>query len=203
MLITAGPTHEPVHAVRYIANRPSGRPGIALAEGRGAPPTRGTVPPGAAPGVVKKIEAVLGNLGRGFELDLGKTIRAPPGSGAAGGLGAGLAAFLGAELRPGAELVLEVIGFREAIRDADWIVTGEGRLDSQTLKNKAPAVVARIAREVGKPTLALAGQVDLASSRRSGSAPGSPFSACFSISPGPLSLAEPRAPPPGLPAPAR
>ena len=115
------------------------------------------------------------------------------GSGAAGGLGAGLAAFLGAELRPGAELVLEVIGFREAIRDADWIVTGEGRLDSQTLKNKAPAVVARIAREAGIPTLALAGQVDLASSRRSGSAPGSPFAACFSIAPGPLTLADSRA----------
>lgn len=83
-----------------------------------------------------------------------------PGAGAAGGLGFGCLMFLGAELRPGFDLVADAIGLREAVAWADLILTGEGRLDSQTLMGKAPAGVAALAREWGKPVCALAGLVD-------------------------------------------
>ncbi len=79
------------------------------------------------------------------------------GSGAAGGLGFGCLAFLDATLRPGFELVAEVLELDAAVRDADLVVTGEGRLDSQTLQGKAPAGIAALAREHGKPVAALAG----------------------------------------------
>jgi glycerate kinase len=83
-----------------------------------------------------------------------------PGAGAAGGLGFGCLIFLGAELRPGFDLVAEAIGLREAVDWADLIVTGEGRLDGQTLMGKAPAGVAALAGESGKPVCALAGVID-------------------------------------------
>lgn len=80
-----------------------------------------------------------------------------PGGGAAGGAGAGLAIFLGAVLVPGAEWVLEKIGFADAIADADLVITGEGELNLQTLAGKAPAAVARAARAKGIKTLAVVG----------------------------------------------
>ncbi|MCB1231491.1 MAG: glycerate kinase, partial [Verrucomicrobiae bacterium] len=80
-----------------------------------------------------------------------------PGSGAAGGLGFGCLAFLNAELRPGFDLVAEVLGLEAAVRDADIVITGEGKLDGQTLQGKAPAGVAKLARRFGKPVTALAG----------------------------------------------
>ncbi len=82
-----------------------------------------------------------------------------PGSGAAGGLGFALRAFLGAELRPGAELVLSETKLEEAVRDADVVVTGEGRLDEQTVMGKAPAAVASLAKRFGKTVVAFAGCV--------------------------------------------
>ena len=80
-----------------------------------------------------------------------------PGSGAAGGLGFGCLALLDASLRPGFELVAEVLGLEAAVRDADLVITGEGKLDSQTLQGKAPAGIAALARDLGKPVAALAG----------------------------------------------
>jgi glycerate kinase len=83
-----------------------------------------------------------------------------PGAGAAGGIGAGLIAFLDAELRSGAELVAEVVGLEKRIAAADLVVTGEGRLDAQTAYGKTVATVARLARGQGRPVVALAGRVD-------------------------------------------
>ncbi len=80
-----------------------------------------------------------------------------PGAGAAGGLGFGCLAFLGATLRPGFELVAEVLGLEDRVREADIVITGEGKLDGQTLQGKAPAGVADLARRHGKPVAALAG----------------------------------------------
>ena len=81
------------------------------------------------------------------------------GAGAAGGLGFALLAYLGAKLRPGVEIVAELRGLREALGDADLCVTGEGRIDDQTLRGKTVAGVARIARSLGVPVVAVAGTV--------------------------------------------
>lgn len=168
-------------AMHDVANRLLGPKGAAPVFG----PQKG-----ATPAMVRRLEAGLANLAERIEHDLGRKVRRLTGGGAAGGLGAGLAGFLGAELRPGAEVVLDAIGFGEALRGARWVVTGEGRLDLQTLAEKAPAVVARWAAEADVPTIALAGQVApelLAAFARPGT---NPFAACFSIEDGPMALEE-------------
>ena len=81
-------------------------------------------------------------------------------AGAAGGLGAGLIAFLGAELLSGARVVAEAAGLEARIRQADIVITGEGRLDAQTAYGKTPQYVARAASEAGRPVVCLAGSVD-------------------------------------------
>ncbi len=82
-----------------------------------------------------------------------------PGSGAAGGLGFAFRSFLGAELTPGIELILNSIGIENEVKDADIVITGEGRLDSQTVMGKAPAGVARAAKKYGVPVIAFSGAV--------------------------------------------
>jgi glycerate kinase len=82
-----------------------------------------------------------------------------PGAGAAGGLGFGCLALLGADLRPGFDLVAGILGLESAVAVADLVITGEGRLDSQTLQGKAPAGVARMAKKLGKPVVAFAGSI--------------------------------------------
>ena len=81
------------------------------------------------------------------------------GSGAAGGVGGALFAFLGAKLQSGAELVLDLISFDNMIKDADLVITGEGKIDCQTLMGKAPAVVAARSTAQGIPVLAIGGIV--------------------------------------------
>ena len=82
-----------------------------------------------------------------------------PGSGAAGGLGFAFRSFLGAVLESGVGIVLEETGLSEAVQSADLVVTGEGRLDAQTVMGKAPIGVARIAKEYGRPVIAFSGSV--------------------------------------------
>ncbi|NJQ06810.1 glycerate kinase [Streptomyces lonarensis] len=84
-----------------------------------------------------------------------------PGAGAAGGVGFGALAGLGAEFRSGIEVMLEVLGFADALKDADLVVTGEGSLDAQTLHGKAPAGVAAAARAAGVPVVAVCGRLAL------------------------------------------
>ena len=91
---------------------------------------------------------------------VGGDLRELPGAGAAGGLGFGLMAFCGAELKPGFELVAELCHLRDAISQCDLVITGEGSLDSQTLNGKGPAGVAQMARELGRPTVAVCGICD-------------------------------------------
>jgi len=138
---------------------------------------------GATPKMVRRLNAGLRRLARRMELDLGRRVAELPGAGAAGGLAAGLAAFLGAEIRPGGAFVLEMLDFDAAAARADWVLTGEGRLDAQTLAEKAPLVVARRAAELGVPTIALAGAVapEFLDARR---AAVHPFYACFSAAAG-------------------
>ncbi|HEV8423927.1 MAG TPA: glycerate kinase [Actinomycetes bacterium] len=117
---------------------------------------------GARPDDVVLLDSALRRYARVLENDLGLDLAAIPGAGAAGGLGAGAIAFLGADLRPGIELVLELVGFDQAVAGADLVVTGEGRLDAQSLRGKAPVGVARAAAAHGVPVVALAGVVEVA-----------------------------------------
>ncbi len=112
---------------------------------------------GATPEMVKLLDAALANFARVVEQDLGQSVAGIPGAGAAGGLGAGLIAFLGAELKRGIDIVLEVTRFREQLDGADLVITGEGGMDGQTAYGKTPAGVAKAAKERGIPVVALAG----------------------------------------------
>ncbi|WP_027087930.1 glycerate kinase [Cohnella panacarvi] len=117
---------------------------------------------------------------------LGIDVASVPGAGAAGGMGAGALAFLGAELRPGFELLAETYRFGERIKDADLIMTGEGRLDRQTLSGKVVSGVCRHARKRGVPVVSLCGAVALPASEMDKLG----LIACLSIVPGPCELTE-------------
>jgi glycerate kinase len=93
-------------------------------------------------------------ISRQFHFDY----RDQPGAGAAGGLGFALMSFSGATIRPGFEVVAESIELKSKLRAVDFVITGEGSLDRQTLEGKAPAGVARLAREVGRPVFAIVGR---------------------------------------------
>jgi glycerate kinase len=82
-----------------------------------------------------------------------------PGAGAAGGLGAGLAAFLGAKLGSGIDMVLDVAGFDDALKSADLVITGEGRIDEQTAYGKTIGGVLKRASAAGVPVVAIAGSI--------------------------------------------
>src|SRR4029453_15741314 len=117
---------------------------------------------GAGPDDVLLLAAALRRYARVLADDLGQDLAATPGAGAAGGLGAGAIAFLGAELRTGIELVLELVGFDRAVAGAALVGTGEGKLDAQSLRGKAPVGVARAAGAHGVPVVAVAGAVEVA-----------------------------------------
>ncbi len=114
---------------------------------------------GASPRMVAELDAALANFARVVQRDLGAEVLDPPGAGAAGGLGAGLMAFAGAELRSGIEMVCEVLEFDQHLAGADLVITGEGRADESTIYNKAPVGVAQRANARGVPTIILAGSL--------------------------------------------
>lgn len=114
---------------------------------------------GATPEMVELLDAALARMADVVLRDLGLDVRDLPGAGAAGGMGAGLVAFLGAELRPGADLVCEAVDLERHLEGADLVIVGEGRLDWQTAFNKAPFAVARRAQRHGVPVLALVGSL--------------------------------------------
>jgi glycerate kinase len=114
---------------------------------------------GADPEQVARLDAALAHWADLVAATMGRDLRDTPGAGAAGGVGFGLYAVLGAALRPGTELVQELTGLAEAVARADLVVTGEGSLDRQTLHGKAPAGVAALARAAGVPVVAVAGRL--------------------------------------------
>lgn len=116
---------------------------------------------GAGPTDVEQLDAALTHWADLVAEVTGSDHRDAPGAGAAGGVGFGLMALLGARARPGAELVFELTGLHDAMVGADLVVTGEGSLDAQTLHGKAPAAVADAARAAGIPVVAVAGRVTL------------------------------------------
>ena len=106
------------------------------------------------------LESALEHLAEIVARDLGCDERDAPGAGAAGGCAFGLISFLGAQLVPGFEYVSEQIGIERAIASADWVITGEGRMDFQTLSGKGPVGVADLARAHGKPVHAVCGDIE-------------------------------------------
>ncbi len=114
---------------------------------------------GASPRDVRVLDAALANYAGVVARRIGRDLRDTPGAGAAGGLGFALHALLGAELRSGAELVLDTVRFDERVRGAALCVTGEGRLDAESAFGKATLTVARRARRAGVPVVAIVGSL--------------------------------------------
>lgn len=140
---------------------------------------------GVQPEQVPVIDSALAHFARVLEAALGHQAATRPGAGAAGGLGYALL-MLGAQFRSGAETVADHIGLDQALAGADWLITGEGRSDAQTLHGKAPFIASQRARRAGVPTTLLSGGID----RKSLEKLQTSFSGCFSIAFGPMSLQE-------------
>lgn len=138
---------------------------------------------GVAPGEAAEIDGRLRHLAALCDAWYGGPLSTAPGTGAAGGLGYGFA-LLGASIRSGAEVVCELMGMDAALRETDWVVTGEGRSDAQTLQGKVPMVVAARAARMGVPVTLVSGSLDR------GSLPdfARHFQGCFSIAFGPDTL---------------
>ncbi len=116
---------------------------------------------GATPDDVELLDRALGHLADAIERDLAIDVREVPGAGAAGGLGAGLVAFLGAQLRPGVDVVMEAVGFERRLAETDLVISGEGKLDEQSWRGKVPAGVRVRALEAGLETIVLCGRSDV------------------------------------------
>jgi glycerate 2-kinase len=114
---------------------------------------------GVTPEMVSELDGGLVRLAEVIAADLGVEVAELPGAGAAGGAGAGLVAFLGARLLPGAPFVIEAAGLEEALRGASLVFSGEGRVDRQTVFGKGPIEVARRANQAGVPLVLLAGRL--------------------------------------------
>ncbi|RQV21373.1 glycerate kinase [Burkholderia cenocepacia] len=129
------------------------------------------------------LDAALARFADLLEAALDRRGRDLPGAGAAGGLGFALH-MLGARFEPGAEVVARQVGLDAALAGADWLITGEGRSDVQTLHGKAPFIACRHARAAGVSASLLSGAVDPAALPRLSEH----FSGCFSPAPGPITL---------------
>ena len=114
---------------------------------------------GATPEIVEQLDAALANFANVVKRDLGADVNDVPGSGAAGGLGGGIMAFLGGRLRPGVDIVLDTVDLESRLDGADLIITGEGCMDFQTVYNKAPIGVARLAGERNIPVIGVSGSL--------------------------------------------
>lgn len=112
---------------------------------------------GATPEDVQLLDGVLRQFGLLTEKVTGKMVLESAGAGAAGGMGAALLAYAQARLRPGIEIVLETVQLAHQVSDADLVITGEGRIDSQTVHGKTPMGVAKVAKRFDVPVLALCG----------------------------------------------
>ena len=116
---------------------------------------------GASVEDVLLLDRALAHLSAIVHRDMGIDLSDEPGAGAAGGLGFGLMAFLGARVRPGVEVVSDALGLPERMEAADLVITGEGRLDAQSLRGKTPAGVLRLAREWSVPAVVVCGEVEI------------------------------------------
>jgi len=139
---------------------------------------------GADDTAISELDAGLRNFAEVIVRETGRDVAHTPGAGAAGALGAAFLAFTNADLRPGIEIVLEQLDFDTLVRDADFVVTGEGRFDAQSLRGKTPIGIARAAKKHGVPVIVLAGSVadDAVTAHNEG------VTAFFSIMDAPMTL---------------
>ncbi|GGI72011.1 glycerate kinase [Shewanella gelidii] len=112
---------------------------------------------GATPAMIEALDGYLSNYADIVEKQLGIAVKDIPGSGAAGGLGAALLGLFNATLRPGIEIVMDAMQLNQLVSDADIVITGEGRIDSQTVFGKTPIGVARAAKAFDIPVIGIAG----------------------------------------------
>ncbi|GCL70877.1 MULTISPECIES: glycerate kinase [Paenibacillus] len=139
---------------------------------------------GASPEIVLQLDKGMKSYADLLEARMSLSLRDQPGAGAAGGLGFALLA-LGANMVPGARLVEEMSGLKQRIDEADWVMTGEGRSDGQTLFGKLPYHVAQLAKEAGKEAILISGSLGDGSERLTPH-----FAGCFSVVRGPSTLEE-------------
>lgn len=141
---------------------------------------------GADADMVNVLEANMIHFAGRVKDNLGEEIATLPGGGAAGGIGAALAAFIGGRLRPGIEIVIDAVGLDAALAGTDFVITGEGRMDGQSFHGKAPVGVARVAARKGIPVIAVVGSLGQGAEKVFDHS----IHALFSISPGPGTLEE-------------
>jgi glycerate kinase len=139
---------------------------------------------GATTEMIKALDAGMHRYAAAIKSTMAVDVETQPGAGAAGGMGAALMAFMQAELRPGIQIVLEAVELEAKLDGADLVITGEGRIDGQTIHGKTPVGVSRMAQKRGIPTIALAGALgDGCSELRTAGIQG-----CFSVLSKPCSL---------------
>jgi glycerate kinase len=114
---------------------------------------------GATESMIRTLDYNLDHFADVIKSALNVDVKNVPGAGAAGGMGAALMSFLGAELRSGIEIVTEALNLEEHIHDCTWVVTGEGRLDSQSIHGKVPVGIASVAKKYHKPVIGIAGSL--------------------------------------------
>jgi glycerate kinase len=134
---------------------------------------------------IAALDATLERFASIAEKAVGRSVRNKAGAGAAGGLGFALQ-LLGGEMRSGAELVADLVGLDEALRGADWLITGEGRTDLQTMLGKTPWIVAHRGARASVPATLISGGIDRAALPRLAER----FAGCFSLPDGPMTLEE-------------
>ena len=139
---------------------------------------------GASKEQVQILDEGLVNLSKVIKRDIGKDVSSVAGGGAAGGIGAGLSAYFDAILRPGIDVVLDLVNLKDKILNADLVLTAEGQMDNQTAYGKAPAGVAKCAKKKNIPCIAIAGSItdDIDQLHQIG------ITALFSLCPGPITL---------------
>lgn len=138
---------------------------------------------GADDAMIAELDAGMASLSKLIHITTRKNITSVPGAGAAGGLGGAFLAFLNSELKPGIELLLQTLNFSEKIKDADLIITGEGKVDCQSVMGKVPSGILEEAKKLGIPVVVIAGSVeDTEVLNQAG------FCSIFSIVPAPVSL---------------
>ena len=141
---------------------------------------------GATRKMIHTLDKALDNFGRVVVKSINKDVADIPGSGAAGGLGAGMIAFTNATLKPGIDIILDAVKLNAKIKTADLVITGEGGMDFQTVYDKAPIGVAKMAKQYGIPTIGISGMLgkDYQIVHQHG------IDAAVSIVTGPMSLSE-------------
>ena len=114
---------------------------------------------GATAAMIERLDRGLQHFAQIIDRDLDIDVLSLEGGGAAGGMGAALYAFCGANLRPGIEIVTDALGLADLVADADLVITGEGRIDSQTIHGKVPVGVAKVAKRFNVPVIGIAGSL--------------------------------------------